>query len=93
MGDGIPDVMVLEKCSLTLYSTRVMHALFGFKHAFEAGVISVPGAHDIAIRYGNPFAVGVQVAAIPVRPQAGRSGMGRPLLLLPHLVGHGAVDD
>ena len=30
----IPDVMVLEKCALTLYSTRVMHALFGFKHAF-----------------------------------------------------------
>ena len=30
----IPDVMVLEKFALTLYSTRVMHALFGFKHAF-----------------------------------------------------------
>ena len=45
----IPDVMVLDKCSLTLYSTRVMHALFGFKHAFESGVISVPGAHDITI--------------------------------------------
>jgi hypothetical protein len=41
----IPDVMVLEKCAFTLYSTRVMHALFGFKHAFESGVISVPGAH------------------------------------------------
>ena len=24
----IPDVMVLEKCALTLYSTRIMHALF-----------------------------------------------------------------
>ena len=37
----IPDVMVLETYSRsapsaphTLYSTRVMHALFGFKHAF-----------------------------------------------------------
>jgi hypothetical protein len=60
----IPDVMVLENCTFTLYSTRVMYALFGFKHAFESGVISVPGAHDIAI-YDTGAAYVTPIAFVP----------------------------
>ena len=60
----IPDVMVLENCAFTLYSTRVMYALFGFKHAFESGVISVPGAHDIAI-YDTGAAYVTPIAFVP----------------------------
>ena len=78
----IPDVMVLEKCALTLYSTRVMHALFGFKHAFEAGVISVPGAHDIAI-HDTGAAYVTPVAFVP-------HGSPRPAVV--HRATSGALD-
>ena len=38
----VPNVMVLEGTDHTLYSTRVMNACFGFKHAFESRRVTVP---------------------------------------------------
>ncbi|MBM4098126.1 MAG: DDE-type integrase/transposase/recombinase, partial [Planctomycetes bacterium] len=77
----IPDVMVLENCAFTLYSTRVMYALFGFKHAFESGVISVPGAHDIAI-YDTGAAYVTPIAFVPhgsPQPEVVHRATGRAL--------------
>jgi len=77
----IPDVMVLENCTFTLYSTRVMYALFGFKHAFESGVISVPGAHDIAI-YDTGAAYVTPIAFVPhgsPQPEVVHRATGRAL--------------
>ncbi len=65
----------------TLYSTRVMYALFGFKHAFESGVISVPGAHDIAI-YDTGAAYVTPIAFIPhgsPQPEVVHRATGRAL--------------
>ena len=45
----VSNVIVLPNCSDVLYSTRVMHRLFGFSHDPESGTIHVPGAPDIAI--------------------------------------------
>jgi hypothetical protein len=54
-------LMVLEKCAFTLYSTRVMHALFGFKstHSSPASYLSpVPTAspYDTGAAYVTPIA-------------------------------------
>ena len=48
----IPNVLVLENCGATLYSTRVMHECHGFDHRVDQNVISVPGAADVRITEG-----------------------------------------
>lgn len=44
----VPNVYVLDGCDVVLYSTRVMHDCFNFKHLVEDGRILVPGFHRVS---------------------------------------------
>ena len=60
----IPNVLVLENCGATLYSTRVMRECHGFDHRIDQSTISVPGAADVSIT-DTGSAYEIPVAFVP----------------------------
>jgi transposase InsO family protein len=60
----VPNVYVLDGCDVVLYSTRVMHDCFNFKHLVEDGRILVPGAPDIPV-HDTGTAYVIPVAFVP----------------------------
>jgi hypothetical protein len=49
----VPNVIVLDKCTSVLYSTRVMRDLFCFTRDLDGGLIHVPGERTISVIDGS----------------------------------------